>query len=261
MSVVAVLLAALATGAPPTRVTTVVRVVGSKAAASDRSVADAARAGLRWLLDVEVLSYDERARLEDEVRRCGEDNGCVLARLSTSGVDLGVYVVANFEVSPPLITLELLDTKRRRSIARKLVDAQALDIDVAITGAVERVLLETGLRVGGEVVADIVPGEAKVTLDDRPIEVGVPVLSDVGAHVLRVRLDGYVPLEQRLDVALRDEQRLALRLEPEPGILSTWWFWTAVGVAVAGGVTAAVIAARPDTLDTCHPVGGGVCPP
>lgn len=37
-----------------------------------------------------------------------------------------------------------------------------------------------------------------------------------------------------------------------------WWFWTALGVAIAGGVTAAVLATRPKEQD---PVGGDFNPP
>lgn len=37
------------------------------------------------------------------------------------------------------------------------------------------------------------------------------------------------------------------QVETEPGLTSKWWFWTLVGVAVAGGVTGAILATGGDT--------------
>lgn len=260
MWVPAVLLAALMSGAAPTRVTTVVRVVGSKSARSAQSIAEAATGGLRWLLNVEIPSYDRRARLDDEVRRCGEDNACVVERLASSGVDLGVYVVANFDVDPPLVTIELLDTARRRAIARDIVDVAGADLERAIAASVERALVKTGLEVGGAVVADVVPREAELSLDERLLEPGVATPARAGPHVIRGRLDGYLSSERLIEIEPRREERVALELETKPGITSQWWFWTAIAVVVAGSAVAVAVVAQPDTMDVCHPVGLDTCP-
>lgn len=261
MWVPAVLLAALVSGAPTTRVTTVVRVVGAQSARAPQAIGEAATGGLRWLLEVEIPTYDQRARLDEEVRRCAEDNACVLERLAASGVDLGVYVVANFEVTPPLVTIELLDTYRRRAIAREIVEANGAELEAAIGAAVERILVATGLEVGGAVVADVTPPEAQLSLDERVIEPGVAAPARVGMHVVRGRLEGFLPNEQSVEIDPREERRVALQLEPEPGITSQWWFWTAIAVAVAGSAVAIAVVAQPDTVDACHPIGLDTCGP
>ena len=45
--------------------------------------------------------------------------------------------------------------------------------------------------------------------------------------------------------------------EASPPVYKRWWFWTAIGVVVAGGVAAALLIPGPTTRPTCPlPVGG-----
>lgn len=59
---------------------------------------------------------------------------------------------------------------------------------------------------------------------------------------------------QGLPVAARGDAAAPLRVSvPAPeqgGLLTKWWFWATVGVAVAGGVTAAVLLAEPGATPT-----------
>ncbi len=133
--------------------------------------------------------------------------------------------------------------------------------------AVERAIGE--LRVGlGTLECRVFPESATVTLDGRPVARGTAVPIDPGEHVVTARAEGYrihrgalrVVEAQRVvfDATLVREVLLAVpRVERAPAgaaLYSRWWFWTLIGVAVAGGVTAAVVAAtsgaRDPTLDT-----------
>lgn len=49
------------------------------------------------------------------------------------------------------------------------------------------------------------------------------------------------------------EQALKAKAEASPPITTRWWFWTAVGAVVAGGVTVGVIAAQPQPTPTTWP--------
>ena len=66
-----------------------------------------------------------------------------------------------------------------------------------------------------------------------------------GEHVIDVRGEGRESVQRtvRLDAGERDHA-VSLPIPAERvSIARRWWFWTVVGVAVAGGVTAAVVAA------------------
>jgi hypothetical protein len=93
---------------------------------------------------------------------------------------------------------------------------------------------------------DVVPSEAVMFVD------GLDVGSDrterrvtSGGHVIEARLDGYVPYLASVELADRQSLELHLRLETtrSPEITQQWWFWTTLGVVIAGGVVAGVLIA------------------
>jgi len=93
---------------------------------------------------------------------------------------------------------------------------------------------------------DVVPSEAVMFVD------GLDVGSDrterrvtSGGHVIEARLDGYVPYLASVELADRQSLELHLRLETtrSPEITEQWWFWTTLGVVIAGGVVAGVLIA------------------
>ncbi|MET0387922.1 MAG: tetratricopeptide repeat protein [Polyangiales bacterium] len=130
------------------------------------------------------------------------------------------------------------------------------------------------------------PREYELSVDDRSTP-NAPLVLSPGAHRLKVRAPGYLPVERHLEVAAGEEQTLTLALireksadkapvtpskaaatlvsaprpqpapveqpallparQPlrdhasEPSVFGRWWFWTAVGVIAAGGVTTAIL--------------------
>jgi tetratricopeptide (TPR) repeat protein len=86
-----------------------------------------------------------------------------------------------------------------------------------------------------------------------------PIFVQPGAHRLEVRADGHEPfdstftLERGTDreivvalraLALAPLQPLPPARPPATPIYKRWWFWTVIGVVVAGGVTGAVVATQ-----------------
>lgn len=83
---------------------------------------------------------------------------------------------------------------------------------------------------------------AEVAIDGKasgmaPLEASVPA----GTHTVELRRDGYKPMKTSAVVGAGEKKQVDLTLESEPGVLSKWWFWTGIGVVVAG--TAAVLIA------------------
>src|SRR5262249_35410423 len=97
---------------------------------------------------------------------------------------------------------------------------------------------------------------AHVWLDGAPrgdVPVEVPVLE--GSHDLRLERDGYEPSATSAVAVAGERKELSITLVKEPSILAKWWFWTGVGVFVAGGVTTAVLLTSERKADagTIHP--------
>lgn len=122
------------------------------------------------------------------------------------------------------------------------------------------------------------PPEAQMLIDG--VSVSNEVTLDPGKHILRVEAAGYAPLERTFACQPAQHRTLELALQrvdlqpraadmtssPAPSLTSAtaatdssvwsrWWFWTAVGLVVIAGGTAAVIAATTHSDQQPEPPG------
>jgi hypothetical protein len=120
-------------------------------------------------------------------------------------------------------------------------DAFEREIDLPSNGALT---VDATLRLKdrrGFLLVKSVPG-ARVAFDgeakgDAPVEVAALE----GVHELRVEADGYDPKVSSVVIVTGAHKELSVDLAKKPSILAKWWFWTAIGVVVAGGVTTYVV--------------------
>jgi hypothetical protein len=82
---------------------------------------------------------------------------------------------------------------------------------------------------------------ATITLDGKERGM-VPFEGEVaaGTHRVAIRKQGYEPHASSLVVRANESKLLERPLEVIPGIASRWWFWTGLGVLVAGGVVTGI---------------------
>jgi hypothetical protein len=65
-----------------------------------------------------------------------------------------------------------------------------------------------------------------------PLELRV----EPGTYRVELTKDGYEPAKTTMVVVAGERKSADVTLASKPGLLSRWWFWTAVGVVVVGGV-------------------------
>lgn len=108
----------------------------------------------------------------------------------------------------------------------------------------------------GRLRIDSVVSHATVTVDGRDFgEAPVDRALSAGRHQVEVRAEGFHPSRWSMLVADGAVTRLVPALERETSheasaerpFYTRWWFWTIVGAAVAGGVTAGVVVATSRT--------------
>jgi tetratricopeptide (TPR) repeat protein len=91
----------------------------------------------------------------------------------------------------------------------------------------------------------VVPSVSSVqlTLDDQPVHANEEIQVDPGNHVVTGTAQGYARAAQTFTLHRSEQRRVELHLERTGGggILSQWWFWTGVGVIVAGGVAVGAV--------------------
>jgi hypothetical protein len=76
-----------------------------------------------------------------------------------------------------------------------------------------------------------------------------------GSHELVARADGYYEQRVPMTLALGDRRDIELEMKSTPGIASKWWFWTGIGVLIAGGVATAIVLTteKPHTNGSFNP--------
>lgn len=79
-----------------------------------------------------------------------------------------------------------------------------------------------------------------------------------GPHRVRLEKSGFAPTEATVSLSAMERREMSLHLDREKTVLERWWFWTGVGVLVAGGVTAAVLAATQEPTPKSGSIAPGV---
>jgi hypothetical protein len=92
---------------------------------------------------------------------------------------------------------------------------------------------------------------ALVTVDGQQVG-NVPLeLSIVpGFHQIQLQKDGFDPVQSSANVDAGEEKHIDLTMTQKSGIIGKWWFWTAVGAVVVGGVITTYALLTPRDYDT-----------
>ena len=167
-----------------------------------------------------------------------------LRGLGLTAFELKDYVLAKGELSEALVAQQTpLTTEQRTEVERLLARLR---------------------RYTGHLTVEVLTASADVTtaLDGRPFTRELDV--NLGEHELVVEAPGHATLRRKLSIEGGQTQTLRLHLSPlaigpraaaatsqqptaaetvdagSAALVERWWFWTALGVVVAGGVVAAV---------------------
>jgi hypothetical protein len=209
----------------------------------ERFVSDAPASLRARVPDLQGLAADLKGRVSTLTVTCNVAGAEVILRDT---------VVGKTPMAAPLRT-----TAGRATIVIRAnkYDSFKRDIDLPGGGAstVDAQLALTDRH--GLLVVRSVEG-AHVWLDGAP-HGGVPaeIVILEGTHDLRVERDGYEPSATSAVAVAGERQELSVTLVKKPPITSAWWFWTGIGVVVAGGVTTVVLLTTERHADpgTIHP--------
>ena len=220
---------------------------------SSSEVETLALSAATWFYDLEVLPREKvRGALETDLRACGPDNRCASARLAQHGIDSALYVVVNLEAR--FVTIEVV---KQREVVSEITPIRA-DVAQAITTAVRRALGQAGHRLGARMAVEAAPAEALVRLGSSlaPLPVGAPVVLAPGRHVLEISLDGFETERREVDLSAGEDRIVEVTLRERESVLSSWWLWSLVGVAVVSAVSvplAVRFSDRSHTVCTSNP--------
>ena len=271
----AALLASPVAGAEPeaSRIAVLpVIVAGSHGDATEVSVREDVRDVLRFRGGISQLPDDElygagRGGLGTSLRDCDADTACLVARLENASVRLGLIVVVNQALDPPFLSVQLVDTNQRRAAGtwRGSVAPEAGAIGAELRRVTAQLLEQAGHPPLARLIVEVSPPSAQVRVSGGALpELGsLPrFLLPTGSYDVLATLPDPEDASTRVEVVAGKEAHVALILEPSRSVLGSPWLWTAIGVAVAGGALAAILAStQPSERCLCIYGPGTGCQP
>ncbi len=223
---------------PQERMAVIARVIsegGEEVADVDVEATSIKRAS--YLIGVTPLSRAEliAGGLDDQLRACGADAGCVQQTLFAGEIRWGLVAIVNLTQNPVTTAIMLLDTKTStRSVSRlgELPYARS-ELLPALESLVFEIFGAAQLVTGGRVTLQAEPPHATWWLNNAPLP--NPALLPPGRHTLRLQAPDHVPTSTTVWIAPGAEHKVPLKLEPQFKLLESPWFWGAVATAVVGG--------------------------
>ncbi len=245
--------------AAPTRlaVLPVLSGPGSEVTASKvfRVIDDAAdlRTGLR-VMSIDDYFFHEGGALANRALACGQDTACIGEQLAPFEADLGLVVVVDLEITPPLWSLILIDTK-----AKHVVDEHYAQVEGGAEVVFERVrakaaemLDRRGFFRAGRLVVRSTPTAAAVSIAGQRPDVGTTHQFTLppGTYAVSVQAEGHEAATANAVVTSGATTEVPVSLAPVTSVFESPWLWV-IGATVVVGAAVAVGVATTASSDDC----------
>jgi hypothetical protein len=225
------------------------------------------RLGLRLITYEEMFAVSQEG-LGASVLECGPDSSCIASKLRTFNARMGLVVILTFDLDPPVITVQLLDTDEQKLIAETSGEMPPGDpkrLSESIRRRTEEVLEEAGYALASRIVVKVDPPGARVRLagpskDIEPDKGTTNVFTlAAGTYRVQAELEGWSPSETQALVGAGETSYVDLELEEESSVAASPWLWVGVGAGVAAIVTGILIGTRRIERCACVTIDGMGC--
>jgi hypothetical protein len=199
--------------------------------------------------------FQDGKELSARALACGGDTDCLSAELAVFRADLGLVLIGNAEVQPPLLGLVLIDSARERVLAERYETLTGAPFAEQVRAQVDALFDDAGLLRSGQLELIVEPSGARVEvaggLEPDPNAAHRYTLAP-GEHPVRISAPGHEPVERTVTVRPGEVTRVDLRLEPEGSFWSSPWVWAGLATVVVGtGATVGILAAGGDRDCLC----------
>jgi hypothetical protein len=215
--------------------------------------AAALRTGLR-VMSIDDYFFHEGGALANRALACGQDTACIGAQLEPFQADLGLVVVIDVEITPPLLSLILIDTKKR-----EVVDEHYAQVEGDREALFSRLRAESGAMLdrrgyarSGRLLVRTTPAKAEVKIAGQRADIGTPNQFTLppGTYAVEASAEGYEAASGNAVVTSGATTELPLSLAPMTSFLDSPWPWI-VGATVVVGAAVAVGVAAGSTTEAC----------
>lgn len=247
--------------AGPERLAVLPVLLGEPAPTGVRAVFDAVEAAARLRAGLRVMSVDdyyfhEGRALARRALACGSDTRCMAGQLAPFDARLGLVVLVNGELSPPLVSVFLLDGEDGDVAAQWAgqVDGGEAAVTERLTSETARMLEDRGFLRSGRLKVRVAPDRATLMVgEDTAPDLGTSDTFTLlpGRYELRAVADGFEPGKLGVEVKAGEQTQVDLQLEPESSVLASPWLWIGVGAVAVGAAATATALALGGSSDPC----------
>lgn len=233
-----------------------------------------------WLASGQVYAQGTQQR-QDEARALF-DRG-VTAADELRWAEAASWFERSYAVVPRPATLRNLGLADRalgryvRSIGELERFLEVASPTAAMSREVRRLVDEMRARVA-TLTVEVDPANTSLLVDGATALAETPLQLDPGDHTVQGSARGYSRSTQRLTLGAGERRSLRVSLSrealagdtaargaaPAPhnggSVFTRWWFWTTIGVVVAGGVTASVLLLSSESPPDCGSLGACLTP-
>ncbi len=197
-------------------------------------------------MSVDAYFFQDGRELSNRALSCGGDTQCLADALAVFRADLGLVVIANAALDPPLLSLVLLESATREVVGDRhgtwTADAPFAE---QLSGLLAGLLDDAGLRQLGFLEVLVEPASAVVRVGDGwPADEGAAHRYTLppGPYPVRADASNHQRAERAVEVRPGELTRVELRLESSGSLTSSPWFWGGVVAVVAAGAAATIVA-------------------
>lgn len=223
-------------------------VLGGSDGITPSELYNAASDSTRERMELRLLTREEifvasREGLAKRIQDCGTAVPCLASRLRTLDASLGLLLILNADLDPPLVSLRLLDTDKRTQLGSETIELASNSAGELskVRQAVASMLKSAGFAASGRVLVQVTPPDAVIMwADGRQPDTGTPNVFTVppGTYTISGAAEDHDTAESQVTVKAGEETTVSLQLEEKKSIASSPLLWIGVGAAAlaAGGV-------------------------
>jgi PEGA domain-containing protein len=199
---------------------------------------------------VHVIAPDDiRALLEKDAKRqllgC-DGESCLTEIVGALGADLVIKARVSKIEDGYAVSMNAVDAHEAKAISHvtETWKGESIALLELVAPMVDKLLSEAPEKLAGAVDASGARSGSQILIDDQVRGTapagqmgGVPI----GAHRLRVVLEGYGPFERWIVVKTNEIVTVPVEQKelPSSPFYATWWFWTGTAAVIVGGGVAA----------------------
>lgn len=206
------------------------------------------------VMSVDDYFFQDGRELSQRALACGEDTGCLADALAVFRADLGLVVIANTDVTPPLLGLILIDTAERAVLADSYATLHVGAIEPQVAASVDAIFDSAGLLKAGRLEVLAEPAEAIVQVDEQSspdLDGAHRFTLSPGRYLVKATAPEHQPDEREVQILPGETIRLEIRLDPQQPLWKSPWLWGSVAAVVIAAGTITIFAVANESSNDC----------